>query len=76
MLTNGLAMGAVTASERIAVRRMVAGYWQRRAIQLKPWLFGLAGFLITSAGLLYDRDRTAGADFSAVALHIRGAGAS
>ncbi len=60
MLANELEVGAAAllatapiAGQR-AAGRIATGLWRRRAIKLEPWLLGLAGFLLTSAGLLHN----------------------
>ena len=82
MLTNELAAGAAAllAAAPIdadrAAGRIGTGLWRRRAIKLEPWLLGLAGFLLTSAGLLHNGEGSAGERLPAMAVHISGVGAS
>ena len=63
MLTSELGAGSATGGLR------------RRAKKFEPWLLGLAGFVLTSVGLLHNAAQSAGTGLPAMALHLSGVGA-
>ncbi len=64
----------------MSTNRLAEGVCEGRrcspASTLEPWLLGLAGFLITSAGLLLQEDGRAARRLTELALHISGPGAA
>ena len=62
----------MSTSEQAAGSPALSSGWRRRGRKYEPWLLGLAGFLLTSAGLLHNAAESAGTGIPAMALHLSG----